>query len=53
MIWIAAGYLLIGGAIAAYSYATTTRPKGWPIGFLAVMIGWPLAFVPWERLRLD
>jgi hypothetical protein len=39
--------------ISAYSYATTKRELGWPIGFAAMTLLWPLALVPWERLGLD
>lgn len=50
---IVAVWLALGAILAAYSYATTKRPPGWPLGFLAVTILWPLAFVPWKRLGCD
>jgi hypothetical protein len=53
-LWIVTGWLAIGVAVATYEYAGwSERPEGWWVGFLFVVVAWPLGFVPWERLGLD
>lgn len=51
LMWIVGIWLGVGAIFAAISYGDIPGSK-WA-GVLIVMLGWPLAMVPWEKMGLD
>jgi hypothetical protein len=43
--WCVAVWLVIGVVLATWSYRREPRPDAWPLGFLAIVVLWPLAIV--------
>jgi hypothetical protein len=58
MEWFAL-YLLVGAGIGVCDFAFAKPPLDPPlrgsavVGFVSVMLLWPLALIPWERMGLD